>query len=71
MKGEEKQTDMYTVETSDGPVEKAFCQEYFKDKTVSKVLGTAISFIIIAINKILKDVIIRLISAIRHDTYSE
>ena len=37
---------------------------------MSKLLGTAISFIIIAVNYILKTVIIKLIEAIKHDTYS-
>ena len=47
-----------------------FCAAYFSDTFNSKVLGTSISFIIIAINLILKKVIIYLIESIRHDTYS-
>lgn len=58
--------------TINGEVKKsAFCKLYFKDKDMSKMLGTSISFIIIGINIILKTVIIKLITAIRHDTYSE
>jgi len=48
-----------------------FCQSYFKDKLHSKILGTSISFIIIAVNLILKTLIIKLITSIRHDTESQ
>lgn len=51
--------------------EKAFCALYFKDKNVSKGLGFSISFIIIAINNMLRILIISLIESIKHDTYSQ
>ena len=49
----------------------AVCEEYFQDKQMSKLLGTAISFIIIIVNTILKTVIIKLITWIGEDTVSE
>jgi hypothetical protein len=53
------------------PKETAVCENYFKDKTNSKNLGTLISFIIIGVNTILKNVIIALITWIGEDTVSE
>jgi hypothetical protein len=55
----------------EGKEEIAVCKEYFKDKSNSKNLGTAISFIIIIVNTILKMVIIKLITWIGEDTVSE
>lgn len=46
------------------------CLEYQSDKTYSKALGTSIAFIIIAINTVLRMVIIALIKRVRYDTYS-
>ena len=47
------------------------CQLYFSDKTMSKVLGTSIGFIIIGVNVVLKIAIIKLITWIGEDTVSE
>ena len=47
------------------------CNEYFFDKIYSKVLGQSIAFIIIAVNIVLKTVIIKLIEWIGEDTISE
>ena len=49
----------------------AVCEQYLSDKLTSKVLGTSISFIIIAVNLILKTTIIALITWIGEDTVSE
>lgn len=49
----------------------AICDAYFSDKLWSTVLGTAISFIIIAVNTILKTVTIKLVEYIQEDTLSE
>lgn len=49
----------------------AICDLYFKDKKMSQILGTSISFIIIAVNTILKMVIINLITWVGEDTVSE
>jgi len=46
------------------------CLDYKSDKTKSKILGTSIAFIIIAINTVLRKVIIALITNIQLDTYS-
>lgn len=58
-----------TVTTSDEEIQ--VCDQYFRDVTVSKVLGTSIGFIIIAVNLILKTSIIALITWIGEDTVSE
>jgi hypothetical protein len=47
------------------------CDAYFSDKIYAKGLGTSISFIIIAVNIVLKTVIIKLITWIGEDTISE
>ena len=47
------------------------CGVYFSDKIISNLLGTAISFIIIIVNTILKMVTIRLVEFIQEDTLSE
>ena len=75
-KGEEEKNKEYTITVTDDNGEskeekKKFCAEYYKDKTLSKGLGTSISFIIIAINVALKTIIIKLIESIKQDTYSE
>jgi len=49
----------------------AICNTYFGDKSFSTNLGTGISFIIIGINLILKNLIIALITWIGEDTVSE
>jgi hypothetical protein len=57
------------AESSKTPTQ--ICDPYFKDKSNSKNLGTAISLIIIVINTVLKTVIIALITWIGEDTVSE
>lgn len=47
------------------------CKQYFSDKLMSKILGTSIGFIIIAVNIVLKTCIIKLITWIGEDTVSE
>jgi len=47
------------------------CDQYLSDKLMSKILGTSIGFIIIAVNLILKTCIIKLITWIGEDTVSE
>jgi len=69
-KGKEKKDQVYKISLTKDYEEK-FCEKFFKDKTVSFILGTAISFIIIAVNTILKILIIKLIETIRYDTQSE
>jgi hypothetical protein len=51
----------------DGPI----CQQYFSDILMSKVMGQSIAFIIIAVNIILKIVIIQLVIWIGEDTTSQ
>lgn len=48
-----------------------FCKTYIDDKLKSKGLGLTISITIIAVNYFLKDLIIRLIIRIRHNTQSK
>ena len=50
----------------DGPI----CQQYFSDILMSKLMGQSIAFIIIAVNIILKIVIIQLVIWIGEDTTS-
>jgi hypothetical protein len=47
------------------------CWEYQKDVGISKILGQSVAFFIIAVNTILKTVIITLIQWIGEDTYSK
>jgi hypothetical protein len=47
------------------------CQQYFEDKSRSAKIGGSISFLIIAVNQILKTAIIELITWIGEDTISE
>ena len=49
-----------------GPI----CQQYFGDIILSKVMGQSIAFIIVAVNVILKLIIVRLVIWIGDDTYS-
>jgi hypothetical protein len=49
----------------------AICAIYFSDKLWSTALGTAISFIIIIVNTILKIITIKLVEFIQEDTLSE
>jgi len=51
--------------------EEAICEQLFSDIFWSKVLGQSIAFIIIAVNLILKAVIIQLCFWIGEDTESE
>lgn len=60
-KNKEDQDKKYKITINGKEIEKAFCASYFSDTTTSKVLGTSISFIIIAINLVLKNMIIYLI----------
>ena len=50
---------------------KKMCKFYFGDEIVSLLIGYSISFLIIAINLILKKVIIALITWVGEDTLSE
>mmetsp|Transcript_5223 Transcript_5223/g.8085 ORF Transcript_5223/g.8085 Transcript_5223/m.8085 type:complete len:884 (-) Transcript_5223:266-2917(-) len=61
--------DGYTT-TMDGK-EVKICDDYISDKLQAKILGQSIAFIIIAVNIILKTVIIKLITWIGEDTVSE
>ena len=47
------------------------CTDYFWDRRVSEALGTSVSFVIIAVNTVLKLSIIRLVQFIHEDTRSE
>ena len=47
------------------------CEFYFSDKIIAMAIGYSISFMIIAINLILKKVIIKLITWVGEDTLSE
>jgi hypothetical protein len=49
----------------------SICQAYASDASKSKILGTAVAFVIIGVNLILKKVIIKLIEWIAEDTYSQ
>lgn len=69
--GKENKNKIYTINTEEGDVKVPFCANFYKDKMNSFVLGTSISFIIIAVNTILKILIIKLIESIKHDTQSE
>jgi hypothetical protein len=71
LNGKDKMNTEYTLTIKSETKKQPFCAAYFKDKFNSKVLGTSISFIIIAVNVILKNVIIKLIESIKHDTYSQ
>ena len=69
-KGPEQKKTEYSITITDDNGEpkeekKTFCADYYKDKTLSKGLGTSISFIIIAINVALKTIIIKLIESIK------
>lgn len=70
MKGKALKDELYS-NAAFHPEKTAICAYYYKDKLNSKLLGTSISFIIIAINIILRGAIISLIESIRHDTQSE
>ena len=74
LNGNSAQIDGFTVKDdlgiNDGE-DIVICGEYFFDKIYSKVLGQSIAFIIIAINIVLKTVIIKLITWIGEDTISE
>lgn len=48
----------------------AICESYYSDKVKSKLYGLSITFIIITINALLKQVIIRMVSWIGLDTVS-
>lgn len=50
-----------------GPI----CQKYFKDILISKILGQSISFIVIAVNIILKFTIMYMVFYIGEDTASQ
>lgn len=49
----------------------SICKELFEDKIKSKVYGQSIAFVIIAINLVLRFVIIKLITWVGEDTNSE
>jgi len=49
----------------------AICTQYFSDKIKSLVIGQSIAFTIIAINLVLKIVIIKSITWVGEDTNSE
>jgi hypothetical protein len=53
------------------PKKMNLCWEYQKDVGISKILGQSVAFFIIAVNTILKTVIIKLIQWIGEDTYSK
>lgn len=62
----------YTATLVNGTsVTEPMCKAYYKDVIYSKVLGQSISFIIIAVNLILKNAIIGLITWVGEDTNSE
>jgi hypothetical protein len=66
----------FFTENEDGNMEGTtqevqMCAAYFSDKLWSKILGTSIGFIIIAVNIVLKTLIIKLITWIGEDTVSE
>jgi hypothetical protein len=55
----------------DGQTEMSICEFYDADKSNSRLLGHAITAVIIVFNTILRMVIIKLIVWIKEDTYSE
>ena len=64
--------EYYQYDGNDNVIfEEAICQQYFKDKLWSAILGQSIAFIIIGVNVVLKMIIIQLVMWIGEDTQSE
>lgn len=64
--------DMKNAEyTNEEGTKDAFCKAYSSDQTTSKILGQSVAFVIIAINTVLKIVIIKGITWVGEDTNSE
>jgi hypothetical protein len=61
----------YSFKIKDEAITFPVCQKYQSDKFNGKILGMMMSFIIVSINWILRNIMITLIKSIGQDTYSQ
>ena len=67
----EKSSKIYTLTEKGTTTEIPLCKEFFKDMLIAKIFGQSISFIVIAINIILKFTILYMVIAIGEETASQ
>ena len=68
-----KKTEFYELKDSDGKVtfKEQICLQYQNDKLFSKILALSITVIVVAVNTIIKKVVVALVGWIGEDTVSQ